>query len=145
MTTTVIAFKPDDCVAVLEALGIRRMPKTWVCGDMQTMALSSQSNKVIEALEKAGISFNFAAFPVKDSMSTNSRGQVRYGHDGTVMYSNLVPDIELAGLYGQSLPGESVIDDATRYRICYVCCGQESWDNREENGQMHKLRNLLSE
>lgn len=145
MTTTVIAFKPDDCVAVLEALGIRRMPRTWVCGDMRVVSLSGSATAILFDLEKAGISFNYAAFPVKDSMSANARGQVRYGHDGTVMRSNLVPDVGLAGLYSQSLPGESVIDDTTRYRICYVCCGQESWDNREEHGQMHKLRNLLSE
>lgn len=145
MANTVIAFKPDDCVAVLEALGIHRMPKTWVCGDMQILSLSGSSAGILYRLKSAGISFNFASFPVKDSMSANARGQVRYGHDGTVLHANLVPDYVLAGAYGHYLPSELEMDDVTRCRICYVCCGQDSWDNREEYGQMHKLRNLLSE
>ena len=145
MATTVIAFRPADRVAVLDALGIHRMPRIWACGDMQVLALSSATNKVLDALEINGISFNYATFPVKGSMSANSRGQVRYGHDGTVLHTNLVPDHTLAGVYSQSLPVEKVMDDVTRYRICFVCCGQDSWDNREENGQMHKMRNLLSQ
>lgn len=145
MATTMVAFKPDDLVAVLEALSIHRMPRVWLCGDMRVLALSSGSNKVIDALTLQGISFNFATFPHKESMSASARGQVRYGHDGTVMYLNLIPDPGLAGVYSQSLLNDDKMDDVTRLRICVVCCGQESWEDREANGQMHKLRNLLSQ
>jgi hypothetical protein len=145
MATTAIGFKPDDCVAVLEALNIRKMPRIWSCGDMMVLLVSGNVSPIRLTLQAAGISFNYACFPVKDSMSANQRGQFRYGHDGTIMHSNLVPDPQLAAIYSQYLPGETSMDDVTRFRICYVCCGQDSWDDREEHGQMHKLRNLLSQ
>jgi hypothetical protein len=145
VATTAIGFKPDDCVAVLEALNIRKMPRIWSCGDMMVLLVSVQGGPVRDALWAAGISFNYACFPVKDSMSANQRGQFRYGHDGTIMHSNLVPDPGLAAVYERYLPRERGMDDVTRYRICHVCCGQESWDDREANGQMHKLRNLLTQ
>lgn len=145
MATTAIGFKPDDCVAVLEALNIRKMPRIWSCGDMMVLLVSGQAGKVGKPLQAAGLSFNYATYPVKESMAASQAGQVRYGHDGTEMYSNLVPDPQLAGVYSRFLPGDSVVDDVTRFRICHVCCGQEPWDDREANGQMHKLRNLLSQ
>lgn len=145
MATTAIGFKSDDCVAVLEALNIRKMPRIWECGDMTVLLLSGQAGKIGKALQAAGLSFNYATYPVKDSMSASQRGQVRYGHDGTELFSNLYPDPQLAAVYERFLPRESSMDDVTRFRICYVCCGQEPWDDREANGQMHKLRNLLSQ
>lgn len=145
MATTAIGFKPDDCVAVLEALNIRKMPRIWSCGDMMVLLVSGLASSVRQQLQAAGISFNYASYPVKDSMRANQAGQLRYGHDGTIMHSNLVPDPQLAGVYSHFLPGDSVVDDVMRFRICHVCCGQEPWDDREANGQMHKLRNLLSQ
>lgn len=145
MATTAIGFKPDDCVAVLVALNIRKMPRIWSCGDMMVLLVSGHAGKVCPELKAAGLSFNYATYPVKDSMQANQSGQVRYGHDGTEMYSNLVPDPQLAGVYNRFLPGDSVLDDVMRFRICHVCCGQESWEDREANGQMYKLRNLLTQ
>lgn len=145
MTTTAIGFKPDDCVAVLEALNIRKMPRIWSCGDMMVLLVSGHAAPVRHQLQEVGISFNYATYPVKDSMSASARGQVRYGHDGTELHSNLVPDPQLAAVYNRSLPGEQSMDDVMRFRVCFVCCGQEPWDDREANGQMHKLRNLLSQ
>lgn len=145
MATTAIGFKPDDCVAVLEALNIRKMPRIWSCGDMMVLLVSSQAGPVGRALKAAGISFNYATYTVKDSMCALQRGQVRYGHDGTEMHSNLHTDPQLAAVYERFLPGDSVVDDVMRFRICHVCCGQEPWDDREANGQMHKLRNLLTQ
>jgi hypothetical protein len=145
MATTAVGFKPDDCVAVLEALNIRKMPRIWSCGDMMVLLVSGHAGQVCRTLQAQGISFNYATYPVKDSMHANQAGQVRYGHDGTDMNTNLVPDPQLAAIYNRSLPGESAMDDVTRFRICHVCCGQEPWDDREANGQMHKLRALLSQ
>lgn len=145
MATTVIGFKPDDCVAVLTALNIRKMPRIWSCGDMMVLLVSGHAGQVCRALQAAGLSFNYASYPVKGSMYANQSGQVRYGHDGTELYSNLVADPQLAGVYSRFLPGDAAIDDVTRFRVCHVCCGQEPWKDREANGQMHKLRNLLSQ
>lgn len=145
MATTVIGFKSEDCVAVLEALNIRKMPRIWSLSDMMVLVLSGYAGKPCNALQAQGISFNYASFPVKGSMAASQRGQIRYGHDGTLMSLNLIPDPQLAELYNKNLPGESSLDDSERFRICLVCCGQEPWEGREENGQMHKLRNLLTE
>ena len=145
MATTAIGFKPDDCVAVLEALNIRKMPRIWSCGDMMVLLVSGNAGPVGRQLMAAGISFNYASYSIKESMTANQAGQYRYGHDGTEMYTNLVPDPQLAAIYNRSLPGENAMDDVTRFRICHVCCGQEPWDDREANGQMHKLRILLSQ
>lgn len=145
MATTAIGFKPDDCVAVLTALNIRKMPRIWSCGDMMVLLLSGFAGQPARTLQAAGLSFNYASYPKKESMYANQAGQVRYGHDGTEMFSNLVPDPGLASVYEKYLPRERDMDDVTRFRICHVCCGQEPWDDREANGQMHKLRNLLSQ
>lgn len=145
MATTAIGFKPDDCTAVLEALNIRKMPRIWSCGDMMVLLVSGHAGQVCRALQADGLSFNYATYPVKDSMHANQAGQVRYGHDGTEMFSNLIPNMEMAAVYELFLPDDSVVDDVLRYRICHVCSGQEPWDDREANGQMHKLRNLLSQ
>lgn len=145
MATTAIGFKPDDCVAVLEALNIRKMPRIWSCGDMMVLLVSGNAAKVNKPLQAAGISYNYATYAVANTMHASQSGQVRYGHDGTLMSLNLVPSPELAAVYNRHLPNETSLDDVNRFRICHACCGQDSWQNREENGQMHKLRNLLSQ
>lgn len=145
MATTAIGFKPDDCTAVLEALNIRKMPRIWSCGDMMVLLVSGKAGPVGTALKGAGLSFNYATYFVKDSLTASSAGQFRYGHDGTPIHSNLVPDMQLAAVYERHLPRDNVMDDVMRFRVCFVCCGQEPWDDREANGQMHKLRNLLSQ
>lgn len=145
MAKTYFAFKPDDCVAVLEALSVKNMPSTLrTIGDMMVVARNGQAGKLARLLEDQGISFNYASYAQVNSMSATQAGQVRYGHDGTVQFANLVPDPQLAAIYNLHLPTENYIDDKERLRLCFVCCGQESWDDREENGQMHKMRLLLT-
>lgn len=145
MATTYFAFKPDDCVEVLEALNVKRMPSVLrTVGDLMVLSRGGQGNVLMELLENRGISFNYATYAWADSMSAKRAGQVRYGHDGTIQYTSLIPDPQLAAIYNQSLPGECELDDVQRLRVCYVCCGQDSWDNREEHGQMHKMRLLLT-
>lgn len=144
MATTVIAFKVDDCVAVLDALNIKQMPRIWSLGEMMVILRSGLAGKTVSPLQDAGISFNYASYARSDSMSPVSAGQVRYGHDGTELVLNLVPDVQLAAVYNRHLPGENALDDIVRLRVCYVCCGQDSWQNREAHGQMHKMRLLLT-
>jgi hypothetical protein len=144
MATTAIAFKPEDCVAVLEALNVKQMPRIWSLGDMMVMLRSGQAGPIRRTLQAQGISFNYASYGNSTAMSPGQAGQVRYGHDGTEMHLNLVPDPQLAAIYSRQLPGENALDDVNRMRICFVCCGQDSWDDREANGQMHKMRLLLT-
>lgn len=144
MPSTLFAFKESDTNAIIEALG-SSIGYIWHLGDMTVLSRSGAAALKVEALVAAGLSFNYASYNVKSSMSPAVSGQIRYGHDGTSMFSPLVPDLQLSAIYNKFLPGEERLDDTERFRICHVCCGQESWDNREENGQMHKLRNLLSE
>lgn len=144
MTTTAIAFKSDDCVAVLEALEIRKMPRIWSLGDLTVLLVSGQAGPKGRALQARGISFNYASYGNNSTMRPAQAGQCRYGPDGEVFFINLVPDPQLAAIYNKYLPGEHSLDDVQRMRICFVCCGQDSWDNREENGQMHKMRLLLT-
>ncbi|MBO6276784.1 MAG: hypothetical protein J6N20_05030 [Pseudomonas sp.] len=145
MATTYFAFHPDDCVEVLEALDVKQMPSVLrTVGDLMVLARSGQAEKLAKLLEDRGISFNYASYAWAQSMSPKRAGQIRYGHDGTTSDFNLVPDPQMAALYNRNLPGEELLDDIQRLRICYVCCGQESWDNRQENGQMHKMRLLLT-
>lgn len=144
MSTTYFAFKEEDTVEVLKALDVRQMPKIWSLGDLWVLSRSGPAVLKVEALKAAGLSFNYASYNAKTSMTAAVSGQIRYGHDGTDMDSHLVPDIQLAAMYNKHLPGENVLDDVVRMRICYVCCGQQSWEGRSENGQMHKLRLFLT-
>lgn len=145
MATTYFAFKPDDCVAVLEALNVKNMPKILhTVGDMMVLARTEQPGKLAKLLEDQGISFNYASYAWADSMSATQAGQVRYGHDGTTQFLNLGYDPNIAAVYERFLPREHVIDDVQRLRLCFVCCGQDSWDNREAHGQMRKMRLLLT-
>lgn len=145
MATTFFAFHPDDCVVVLQALDVNRMPSTLrTVGDLMVLSRGGKTAVLVRLLEDQGISFNYARYAWANSMSAIQAGQVRYGHDGTVQLTNLVPDPMMAALYSMHLPREHLLDDTERTRICFVCCGQESWDNREENGQMHKMRLLLT-
>lgn len=145
MATTFFAFQPDDCVAVLEALDVKQMPGTLrTVGDLMVVSRGGKTGDLVVLLMAQGISFNYARYAWADSMSASQAGQVRYGHDGTSQFTNLVPDPQMAALYNRALPGEDLLDDIQRTRICFVCCGQESWDGREENGQMYKMRLLLT-
>ncbi|AXC36518.1 hypothetical protein HOT57_gp74 [Pseudomonas phage phCDa] len=145
MATTFFAFHPDDCVEVLEALDVKRMPSVLrTVGDLMVLFRSGQAGKLTQLLEDRGISFNYASYAWAQSMSASQAGQVRFGHDGTVQLTNLVPDPQMSALYNRNLPGEELLDDIQRIRICFVCCGQEPWDDREANGQMHRMRLLLT-
>ena len=145
VATTFFAFHPEDRVAVLEALDVKNMPSTLrTVGDLMVVSRNGQAGKLARLLEDRGISFNYASYTWAQSMSAMQAGQVRYGHDGTVQFTNLVPDPQMAALYNRNLPGEDLLDDIQRIRICFVCCGQESWNDREANGQMHKMRLLLT-
>lgn len=144
MPSTVIAFKDDDFVAVLTALGVKQnTPHLWSAGDMWVIQRSGSAGKFCGLLKEQGLSFNYAEFIDGKTMSARQRGQQRYGHDGTEMHSNLFPDPEMAAVYDRFLPREDRLDDVMRFRICLVCCGQEPWDGKTENGQMYKLRQLL--
>lgn len=144
MPTIALGFLEEDTVPVLEALGVKKMPRIWRLNDMTVLLVSGKWSEKLRLLGAAGISYNYAVFMTPTCMSPRLAGQVRYGHDGTENDQNLVPDPGLASMYGRLLPGDSVIDDTTRLRICYVCCGQDSWHNRIEHGEMHKLRLLLT-
>ena len=144
MATTAIAFKSDDCVAVLEALGVRKMPRIWNLGDLMVILRSGLTKETTQALQDQGISFNFARYPWANGMTPSGAGQCRYGPDGEMYFINLVPDVQLVGIYNRYLPGEDSLSDTDRLKICHVCCGQDSWDSRLENGQMHKMRLLLT-
>lgn len=145
MVSTYIAFKEDDMVAVLEALEVRQMPQVWYLGDMCVMSRSGPAVLKVESLRAAGVSFNYASYNTKESMVPAKAGQIRFGHDGTEMDQNLVPDPPMAAVYSKFLPGENRLNDTERLRICYVCCGQSDWETRHANGQMHKMRRLLSQ
>lgn len=142
---TVFGFLTEDLTAVLQALEIKNMPRAWILEDMTALYIGANCRGRCKALESAGISYNYAEFRDKGAMIARQSGQVRYGHDGTLLHHNLVHDLQLMYMYERSLRTVTNLDMPARNRICLVCCGQESWDNREENGQMHKLRNLLSQ
>lgn len=144
MSTTYFAFKEEDTVEMLKALDVRQMLKIWYLGDLCVLSRSGPAVLKVEALKAAGVSFNYASYNAKTSMVPAVSGQVRYGHDGTDMDSHLVPDTQLAYMYNKHLPGDARLDDTERLRITYVCCGQQSWDNRTENGLMHKMRRFLT-
>lgn len=144
MVTTFIAFIEEDTVEVLTALEVKQMPKIWHLGELGVIERSGPAVLKVEALMAAGISFNYASYNVKDSLTPAKHGQVRYGHDGTEMHFNLVPDHQLIHQYDQELRFRTGLDIVARTRITHVCSGQDSWGGRIENGQMHKLRLLLT-
>ena len=144
MVTTFIAFIEEDTVEVLTALEVKQMPKIWHLGELGVIERSGPAVLKVEALMAAGISFNYASYNVKDSLTPAKHGQVRYGHDGTEMHFNLVPNPELMHHYSKELLIRTGLDTNQRTRISHVCSGQDTWDNRKENGQMHKLRRLLT-
>lgn len=142
---TIFGFLSEDLGRVLEIFEMPFMPAVVVMDDMTVISVTVDCRHRCNLLDAAGISYNYAEFRNAGSMTARQSGQVRYGHDGTLLHSNLVHDLQLMHLYDLYLRTSTGLDIAMRNRVCLVCCGQESWDNREENGQMHKMRNLLSQ
>src|SRR5216117_285045 len=101
MVSTYIAFIEEDMVDVLEALEVRQMPQIWYLGKFCVMPRSGPAVLKVEALMEAGISFNYANYNLKTSMTPAKAGQLRYGHDGTEMHINLVPNPELAAAFNR--------------------------------------------
>lgn len=144
MVTTYIAFVEEDTVAVLTALEIKQMPKIWYLGELGVIARSGPAVLKVEALMQQGISFNYTSYNMKDAMVPAKQGEVRYGHDGTALHLNLLTDHNLAYMYTAELMRRTSLEQNERTRIAHVCCGQSSWDDREANGQMYKMRLLLT-
>lgn len=144
MVTTYIAFMGEDTVAVLEALEVRQMPNIWHLGELAVISCSGPAVLKVEALQAAGISFNYTSYNTKVALVPAKQGEVRYGHDGTVMQLNLMTDHNLNYLYTAELMCRTSLDQTERTRIAHVCCGQSSWDGRIANGEMHKMRLLLT-
>ena len=145
MSATYICFIREDYAAVLEALQIAGSRHIWDVDNMRVMRINKNSFALWGILQDAGISHNFAEYTHSSTGTPKYAGQIRFGHDGTRILCPLVPDLNLACAYQANLSGIVSISAEDIARASYVCCGQESWDNREENGQMHKMRNLLSQ
>ena len=142
---TVFCFKADDLVDALLAVGINKVPKAWYVDDMVAISFRGSSAPLVAMFLSVGVSFNFAEYREGPSTMPRISGQIRYGHDGTAIRSNLIPDQALMSVFNMSLRHCRDLNPEECVRVGQVCCGQESWDNREENGQMHKMRNLLSQ
>lgn len=144
MVTTYIAFVEEDTVSVLEALEVKQMPNIWHLGELAVISRSGPAVLKVEALQAAGISFNYTSYNTKLALVPAKQGEVRYGHDGIALHHNLLTDHSLNYMYTAELMRRTSLDQIERTRIAHVCCGQNSWDNRTANGEMHKLRRLLT-
>jgi hypothetical protein len=144
MAQTYIAAPGEDLQLLLDAIGAGRVQAQHNVDDLVVLVLNGHAGKNLQVLKKAGLSFNYASFAHKTPCSATEVGQCRYGHDGEVMFHNLVPDRELSQALVRLIDRKE-FDGPELYRIVLVCCGTESWDSRHENGQMYKMRCLLSD